>query len=272
MRSRRRRADLVAGALLTILVVGALFPYAFMVTASFKDNTQLYQNYFVPTAPYHTENYATAWAQVSPYIANNLIVAAATLVGVIILSSVAAYILARYQVPGRGFLFMVLVAPMMIPGIAGLVPQFVLVKHLGLLNTRWVLIIPYIAGGLVLGTFLMRTFFAQLPEEIFEAARLDGASGPQIYWRIVLPLSGPIIGAIVMVQTDAIWNDYFWPLLTLTDNSLRTVMLGLAYFSNQYVTLWGPLFAGYVLASIPLLVIYAFTGRYLLSSAQAIVA
>lgn len=268
-RNRRRRADVIAASILTLLVLWGLFPYLFMLISSLKDNFQFYHNYWSLVLPFHFENYAVAWSHISGYMLNSLLVAIASTLGVILLSSISAFALSRPFLIGRQFLFIMIAALMMVPSIASLIPLFVMVHDFGWLNTYLVLIIPYIAGGTVLGTFLMKAFIEQMTKELFEAAQLDGASNIQLYLRLILPLSGPIIGSITIITLINVWNDYFWPLLTVTDDQLRTVAIGLAFLQGQYVTNWGPLFAGYVLASLPLLLIFTFASRYFIAGIQA---
>jgi multiple sugar transport system permease protein len=242
-----------------------------MIVTSLKDNNQFRTSYWIPSLPFHFENYTAAWNQISVYIMNSLIIACSSLVGVLILSSIAAFVFARYNFLGRNFLFTMIAALLMVPSISSLVPLFILVRDMGLINTRLSLILPYIASGSIFATFLMRAFFQQVPNELFEAAHIDGAAGWQSYFYVMLPLSGPIIGTIILLTLTTVWNDYFWPLLTLTDDSLRTVTTGLAFLQGQNVTLWGPLFAGYVLASLPLVVVYFFASRYFIAGVGGVV-
>ncbi len=265
MATRKRSVTILVTCILLFLVAFTLFPYLFMLITSLKNNQQFYASYWQVTFPFHWENYSSAWSHISVYMVNSLIATGFSVLGVLLLASITAFVFARYRFIGREFLFTLIVCLLMVPSIASLIPLFVLIRDLGLVNTRLALILPYIAGGTVFATFLMRTFFQQLPEEIFEAARLDGANGPRMYMSIMLPLSGPIIGTIILLTLDSVWNDYFWPLVTISDDSLRTVTTGLAFLQGQYVTLWGPLFAGYVVASIPLLLVFAFSSRYLLA-------
>ena len=150
----------------------------------------------------------------------------------------------------------------MIPAVLTLVPSFLLVKSLGLMNTRWALILPYIAGGQVLAIFIMRAFFAGLPEELFEAARIDGAGEIGAFWRIAIPLTRPILVTIAIIQVLSTWNDYVWPFLVVQDDSLKTLVVGLVLFQTRFYTNWGPLMAGYTLASIPLLLLFFVGMRY----------
>lgn len=265
MASRKLSVNILITCILTFLVLLTLFPFVFMLIGSLKDNNQFFHSYWSITLPVHWENYTTAWDHISIYMVNSFIAASATVLGVLLFGSITAYVFARYRFPGRDFLFMLIVCLLMVPSIASLIPLFILIRDLGLVNTRLALILPYIAGGIVFATFLMRTFFQQVPNELFEAAQIDGASGIQSYWRIMLPLSGPIIGTVMLITLINVWNDYFWPLVTITDDNLRTVTTGLAFLQGRYVTLWGPLFAGYVVASLPLLIIFSFASRYFIA-------
>lgn len=166
-----------------------------MLIASFKNPLQWINERWVLTVPLQVENYDTAWRQVAHYLLNTVLVRVAGCAGMLILSSLAAFVLARMRFPGRDLLYFAIIALLMIPGILSLVPDFMLYKTLGLLNTYWVMIIPTAAGGSVFGVCLLRTFFASLPEELFEAARIDGAGVLGLYWRICIPLSYPILAA-----------------------------------------------------------------------------
>jgi ABC-type glycerol-3-phosphate transport system permease component len=155
----------------------------------------------------------------------------------------------------------------MIPGVLTLVPAFLLVKNFGLINTYGALILPYIAGGQVFAIFILRSFIASLPEELFEAARLDGASTFQAFRHIAIPLSKPILVTIAIMNILGTWNDYVWPLVTTPDGKLWTISVGIVTFGNSFRGLesWGPMFAAFVLASIPLIVLFLFTMRYFIA-------
>lgn len=265
---RRRRANLFAGSLLSFFIFLGLFPFLFMLIGSFKNNAQLYKSYWVPTLPLHFANYASAWSQTSRYLMVTLIVAVATVAGVIVFSSSSAYIFARYRFLGRNVLFGLIAVLLMVPQVATIIPLFILVHNLGLLNTYWVLIVPFVASGIPFGVVLMRTFIQQLPDELFDAARVDGASGLRAYRHIVVPLTLPIMGTVAIFTAGGVWDNYFWPSLTITSDNLRTLPVGLAYFSGNQGTEWGPLFAGYTIASVPLVVLFMLSSRYFLAGLQ----
>lgn len=265
---RQRRVNRVVSAVLVVLVLIGLFPYLFMLFTSFKNNQQFNVSYWAPTVPLHLGNYTTAWNQIKPYFLTSVIVAAAATAGSVILATTTSFVLARYRFPGRNLLFGLIAVLMMVPGIASLIPLFVLVRNLHLLNTRLVLILPALAGGVILATVLIKTFIEGLPHELFEAAEMDGASGPRMFFSIMLPLSRPIIGTVALVNVIGVWSEYFWPELTVTTNSLRTIPVGLQFFQGQNATDWGPMFAGFVLASLPLLFLFTFLSKYFLSGLQ----
>lgn len=260
-----RKNQFGIGLALSVIVFMGMFPFLFMLLTSFKTNAEYFESVWRPAATPQWGNYSDAWVQIQPYFVTTVVVAAGSVVGALALCTIAAFVLARYEFPGRKLAFGLIAALLMVPGIASLIPMFLLMRDLGLLNTRWVLMIPHIVGGAVLGTLLMKTFVEQLPQELFDAARVDGASGFRMFRSIMLPLSLPVVGTIGLVTVIGVWNDFFWPLLTVTENDLRTISVGLQFFNTQNGTNYGPLFAGYVLASLPLLILFVFMSKYFLA-------
>jgi ABC-type glycerol-3-phosphate transport system permease component len=149
----------------------------------------------------------------------------------------------------------------MVPGILTLIPTYALVQGMGLINTRWALILPYLAGGQVLGIVLSRTFISGLPEELFEAMRLDGADDLRIYRHLALPLTLPTLATVAIMTSLAVYNDYIWPLVAISDNALQTFTVGVTRFSGELNMEYGPTLAGYVVGSIPLALLFAFGMR-----------
>ncbi len=259
--SRPRRLDLGTHAILFVAVLLTYIPFWILLVTSLKSVEQFYHSLVLPELPLQWGNYITAWGVVSRYILNSTIVTLTVVIGVLVVSSMSSFAFARYSFPGRTVLFYLIVGLLMVPGILTLVPAFVWIRDLGLLNTRWALILPGIAGEQVFAIFVLRAFMAGLPEELFEAARVDGAGMLRSYWNIALPLSKPILSVVVITATLATWNDYIWPLIVISDTTLLTIPIGLAYFQGQYQTEFGPMMAGYVIGSIPLLVLFFFTMR-----------
>src|SRR5205085_10135447 len=155
-----------------------------------------------------------------------------TMLGVIAVGSIAAYVFSRYRFPGHRLLFTAVLSFMMIPGILTLVPSFLWMKKLGLLNSYWVLILPWIAGGQVMAIFLFKSFFDGLPQELFESARLDGASHLRQYWHIVLPLSKQVMAVVNVVNLLGTWNSFLWPFIANNDSSHFVLAQGL-YIMSQ---------------------------------------
>ncbi len=251
-----RQADLGKHLLLIILAFLTYVPFWIMLVTSFKTLDQFYHSFWLPMFPFHFENYLNAGKRVINYILNSFIVTGSSVTGIIIISSLSAFAFARYNFAVKSVLFYTFVCLMMIPGVLTLVPAFVWMKYLNLINTRWVLILPYISGGQVFSMFILRGFFASLPEELFEAARVDGASTLQSYRHIAIPLSKPILSVIAIMNVLWTWNDYVWPLITIADDTKRTVTVGLSYFTTQFFTEYGPMMAGYTIASLPLIILF----------------
>lgn len=267
----RLRAAQQTSLSIVLLILAALmfYPFYFMVQTSFKDNSQFALQFWIPTAPFHWENYATAFPIIWHYIVNSVIVVGAATVGVIVVSTLAAYAFARLRFPGREALYWALISMLMVPPVLTLVPLFVLIRTIGLIGHYSGVILPYIAGNEVLGIFILRAFFASLPEELFEAARIDGASEIQVFLRVAVPLVRPAVTAIAILTILLTWNDYVLPLLVLTDDSVKTLVLGLVTFQTRYVTNYGPEMAGYTIGALPLLLLFSFGMRQFISGLTA---
>jgi len=209
-----------------------------------------------------TQGYSYAWEVLRPYTLNTIIVCLATVFGVVLIGSISAYVFSRCRFRGRNVLFLAVLAFMMIPGVLTLVPSFMWVKQLGLLNSKWVLILPYVAGGQVFAIFLFKSFFDGLPGELFESARLDGASHLRLYWNLVLPLSRPIISVVAIVNILGTWNNFLWPFITNSDARHHVVSSGLYLMGQSTVAAnYATMFAAYVLASIPLLILFLYATK-----------
>jgi ABC-type glycerol-3-phosphate transport system permease component len=211
-----------------------------------------------------SRGFVYAWAIFRPYMINSLIVSISTALGIVFVGSISAYVFSRYRFPGHKLLFLVILSFMMIPGVLTLVPAFLWVKKLGLINSYWVLILPYMAGGQIIAIFLFKGFFDGLPQELFESARLDGAGHLQQYWHIVLPLSKQIIAVVIIVNILATWNNFLWPQVANPNSKYAVVSTGL-YLMNQVQTVAqadkSTMFAAYLLSSIPLLILFIYATK-----------
>ncbi|NOL39705.1 carbohydrate ABC transporter permease [Kribbella sandramycini] len=239
-----------------------------MIITSGKTNQQFERSFWAPDLPFHLENYATAWNQIRPYLLNSVQVAVISIVITAVIASVSGFVLSRYRFPGRRLLYGLVLVLMAVPGITNLIPLFVMMRDFNLLNTYVVLVIPYATGGIVLGTILMRNFIDAIPQSIYDAARVDGAGAIRMYTHVTLPLSFPALGSISLITLTTVWNDFFWPLLVISDDRMRTVSVGLQYFQGQNAISYGPLMAGYLLASVPLVVVFVLLSKYFLAGVQ----
>lgn len=251
----------LAYAILIVLAIPTVFPIFIMLGISFKTFNQYAFNPLWPSLPLHVENYRIAWDFMARSYLNNVIVIGVSTVAVLLFGSMTAYALARYTFPGRRLLFYAILAVLAIPSVVILVPSFMLIVQLGVLNTLWAVILPYAAHQSFV-IFVLITFFSSLPEEMFESARLDGAGHVAIYTRLVLPLSWPILSAMAIFQVWWHWNDYVWPSLVLSNPDIRTVALSLVIFHDALNRPEpGQAMAASVIASLPLVLLFFFSMR-----------
>lgn len=240
-----------------LLLVIMLYPLFASIFIALKTQQQFKSASWLPTLPLWFSNLKTAFLQIGLYIYNTVFVAVFATIGMLFVSSVSAYTFSRLKFPGREQIYFAVIALMMVPGVLTLVPTYMVYNNLGLLDTRWVLIIPIIFGGSVSGVFLLRAFFTSIPNDVFEAARIDGCSEFQNYVRICLPLSKPILGTLAIQCIVGIWNDIVWPIITIQNSRLWTVSAGIyLQFQGRFSTNVPIQFAGYLLASLPLVVLF----------------
>lgn len=237
----------------------AFLPLYLMVIVSFKSNTQFYAAPAALTHPLHPENWIEAWRLVMPSVANSIFVSTAATALTLCFALGAAYFFARQRMPLSTFFWNAILILMMMPMIANLVPLFRLLRDLNLLNTLAALILVGASSGQVFAIFVLRNFVADIPSDLYEAAEIDGASHLRQIWHVVLPLSGPILGTVGVMQFIAAWNEFLLPLIVIRDPDQLPVMVQLLRMSGEYVKFWGPLMAGYALASIPIILLFVFS-------------
>ncbi len=247
--------------LLSLFLI-SMVPVAVMFIRSWKTLPQVGRSQIFPTLPLHYGNYLEAWELVSRYLVNTVLIVLMSVAGVLLLSSVTAYVFARYVFPGKKFLFAMLIALLMIPSVIGFVPLIILVLKTMQLGNNWLgVLFPYWAGGQIFAIYVLRTFFESFPEEMFEAARLDGAGHFSLYWRITIPLSGSVLSVIAILNIISTWNDYVWPLIVLAQESKRTIAVGLTFLRDTKHPDPGVEMASYVIASIPMFLLFLGTMR-----------
>lgn len=246
---------------LAIIAFLTFLPFFLMITISFKTRAQFTVQPIWPTFPLHFENYRFAWEQVLRPVLNTAIVCAASISATLLVASLAAYAFARFRFPGSRTLFLAVISLLMVPDVLLLVPRYVVTSQLHLLGNYLGLIIPYVSAGSIFAIFVLRTFFASVPGELIEAARMDGASHWTIFWRIMLPLSRPILSTLAIIQLIRLWNDFVWPFVVISERSQYTLALILKTFSGDFGTQWGLIMSCYVMASLPLLIVFALASK-----------
>jgi multiple sugar transport system permease protein len=269
------RTRLVLGGRLALLAVGAIvlmLPFAYMLATSFKPNALVLE---IPLRffPHHptTANYVNAWTsnRFGRYFLNSVFVAIVTTAGAVLLSAMMAFAFARFRFPGRTLLFGLVLIALMVPTMLMLIPQFLLAKQLLLLNSLWGLIVFYIGGNLAFNTFLLRSFFQDIPYELEEAMVVDGASPWTRFWRLILPLSRPALAVVAVFTFLASWTEFTWALTIINDPSKYTLPIGLALFQGQHSTSWGLVFAASVIMDVPVIAIFALFQRQFVAGIAA---
>jgi len=257
-----RRHGLVTYPLLFLIAFTGLLPYYWMLSCSFKTNEQMFA---VPIQwfpdPINWSAYGDAWRaqDFSRYILNSALVAIAITLGNLLLGSLAGYSLSKFRYFGRGFLFLLILSTMMLPLEVTMVPLFLIVKKLNWPNTYEGLIVPFLVEGF--GVFLMRQYLQGIPNELIEAARIDGASELRIYAQIVMPLCKPALAALGVFTFREAWDMYIWPLIIVTKDSLRTLPLGISLFMSSFGTAWDQLMAVAAIGTLPMVLLFFFLQR-----------
>jgi multiple sugar transport system permease protein len=254
---------------LGVLAVVWLLPIVWVVVTSFKVTADIVKlpPEWIPW-PATLDHYhevllgSSRTARIGRAFVNSLVVALGTVVVVLATSAMTAYPLARMRFPGRNLVFTLLIGSLMIPNAVVLVPQYVLVQRLGWLSTYQGLIVPEAAMTFAFGVFLLRQFFLTMPGELEDAARIDGANAWQVFSRIVLPLSQPVLAALAIFAFRSAWNDFLWPLIAVNKPEMFPLPVALALLRSAYsAESYGPIMAGAALSAVPLLVVFVVANR-----------
>jgi multiple sugar transport system permease protein len=258
----KSRARTFLATRLVLLSFGAfvmIVPFAYMLATSLKANSLALEvpPDFVPDDP-TTENYRAAWSSnhFGRYFLNSLGVAVATTLISVLLSSMMAYAFSRLRFPGRRLLFGLLLLGLMVPTMMLIVPQFLLAKELHLLDSYAGLVVFYVGGTLALNTFLLRSFFQDVPRELEEAMVVDGAGPWKRYRQLILPLSRPALATVAIFTFLASWDEFVWALTIINDPQKRTLPIAIALFQGQHATSWGIVFAASAIAVVPVIAIF----------------
>jgi multiple sugar transport system permease protein len=248
---------LSAGALVMLL------PFLYMLGTSFKPHAFVLElpPRFIPSEP-TIENYTHALTanHFGLYFLNSAIVATTSTAITVVLSAMLAYAFARWDFPGRSALFYAMLGTLMVPALVLIIPQFVLAKNLRLLNSLWGLVVVYSAGT-AFNMFLLRGFFEEIPQELFDSALIDGAGPFATFWRVALPLARPALAAVAIFSFLGAWDEFTWALTAINDEKLYTLPIGLRLFQQQHGTEWGLVFAASAIAVVPTILVFVIFQR-----------
>lgn len=270
LKSKTEAINIFKVASLTFLTIGAItmiIPFLWSVITSLKSAENLFSHSaFWVQFPPDFSAYVEIWNRIPLllYAGNTLKVALIVTFGQLLTSSLAGFAFAKLKFPGRDKLFIFYIATMMIPGTVLLIPNFVVMRYLGAVDTHWALILS--AVGSAFGTFLMRQFYLSFPSELEDAAKLDGCNPLMYYWHILLPNSKPILITLGLMAFQNIWNDFQWPLIVLNSESKRTLQVGLSYLMSEYFTDWNLLMASSILTILPIIIMFFMVQKHFIQS------
>lgn len=270
-RMRRIASDIARYLVLLLFAAIFLAPFILIFFWAFRTEVEIGQNPFALPIPFHFENLANVWTvgRYSVYLPNTILYSAVITVGVCLLSCMAGYALAKIPFPGNRAVLMLFLIGIMLPFFSVMIPIYLVLRDVQILGTRWALIIPGIALALPFGVFLMRSFFKALPNEISEAAKIDGCNEWGVFWKVMLPLAGPGVTSLAVFQWIWTWNVFEEALIFVQRDSLRPVGLAILFFQDRYTLDRGMVATGVVLTILPVIVIYLLLQRRFIEGVTA---
>ena len=248
-----------------ILALMTLFPLLWMLSIAFKPAAESFSSSLIPNSPtFDNFIYVLTGVPFIRYMINSFVISATVTIVALFFHTMAGYALARLRFPGREIIFLSIFSTFLVSLPVVIVPLFIIVRAMGMLNSYAGLIIPAIFNAF--GIFLLRQYYLSMPKEIEEAARIDGAGYWRIYWNIILPLSRPIMSALAILFFLANWNSFLWPLTIASDPDLWVVQVGIANFKSQYAASWNYMMAASTIVAIPTLVLFVIFQRQIMDS------
>jgi len=248
---------LIAGGIVMII------PFVWMIATSLKPAKEVFLGYFFPMAP-TLENYVLVLNKVpfARWYLNSLIVATCTTLSVAFFDSLTGFVLAKYEFPGKNVIFVFILSTLMVPTEMLVIPWFILSNNLNWVDTYWGIMFPGVITAF--GTFLMKQFMEGVPSELLDAARMDGVSEFGLFWRIALPLVKPALAALCIFTFLGNWNAFLWPVIITEKMDMRTVPVGLSFFSGEAGSSWELIMAGASMATVPVLIVFLFFQRQII--------
>jgi len=262
--SPRARRWIVSAALAAVCCLW-VYPLIWMVSASFKSNAMIFANEgLLPSQP-TIENYVKAWTQanIGAYFFNTLFVTIGSVALVTISTAMMGYVLGRRDIPGRGLIFGLIIFTLFVPQGYTIIPVFDLLTRLGIGQSLWGVMLATSGGSFVIFVLLFAGYFSQMPNELEEAAKMDGVGFVKTFWYVMLPLSRPIVVTVIVMQTLYAWNDFLLPLVvTLANPSIRTLSVGVYAFRGENFVDWGGMTAASTITIVPVVILFLFLQRY----------
>lgn len=262
-----RAVEATSHALLAIWSIVVIVPFLWVLLSSFKTTKEILASPFSLPAHWSFRNYVHAWtdAGIRTFFVNTVIVVGVALALVMLLGAMCAYVLARFQFPGRRFIYYLMLAGLTFPIFLAIVPLFFLLRNVGLLNTLPGLILTYVAFALPFTVFFLYAFFRSLPDDVYEAALIDGAGDWRAFFQIMLPMARPGMASVAIFNFLGLWNQFLLPVALNTDQNKYVLTQGMANFASQagYAVDFGALFAAVVITVVPVLIVYLIFQRRL---------
>lgn len=260
--------QVLAYVVLTLVALLMFVPFLFSLATSFKTGPEslrlTFQNMFIPSDPTFAPYRVAFEANIGRWFFNSTVVAAIWVIARCIFGAMAGYAFARMTFPGKNIVFLIILSTIMIPSIVTIVPKFIILKNLNLLNGYGALTVPFLTDAF--GIFLMKQFFESIPRELEEAARVDGANRYRMFAQIVLPNAAPALTALAIFSFQGSWNSFLEPLIYVSDERRFTLPLGLAYFRQANYTDWPTVMASAVITTVPIAIFYIIFQRYFVES------
>jgi raffinose/stachyose/melibiose transport system permease protein len=262
LKTRISRNIVFLGLLIFALMI--LYPLFWMFISSFKSYQEIYSNVWALPSEWHFENYKLAWEKgIQNYFLNSAYVTGFSILLTVMTGTMAAFVLARYRNRWIDAALLFIIGGLMMNPEVALIPLFEILTFFNLIDTRWALILTYVAYRLPLTIILIRAFFITVPKELSESALIDGCSEFGIYWRIYLPLSIPIVITSVIINAFYAWNEFLFATVFINSSELKTIPSGLMVFRDALRTDWGVLLSGMVIASVPMVILLIVLQKYL---------
>jgi len=269
--TRRSPWTIAIQAVLIINAAMVLVPVLLMALSAFKSTREIFQSPFGLPAVWSLENFHKVWieARFGDYFQNSVIVTGGSAAILVAFGAMASYALGRFQFRGNDLLYVYFLSGLLLPIRLAIIPLFILMRNLNLLDSLWSLILIYAASGLPSAIFILTGFFRTLPADLDSAARIDGAGEWSIFTRIMLPLVRPALVIVTIYNIIPIWNDFFFPLVFIKSDRLKTLPLGMTTFFGQYYTDYAALFAGLTLAALPVIALYVALSQHFIRGLTA---